>query len=136
MVWKSCYHGMVELSLVHSHSFLSLLRLNEGFATWIGWMAVDRFFPEWDIWTKFTSECLQTALTIDSLKNSHPIEVDVSDTLKIAQIFDEISYLKGSSCIRMLSTHLGTDTFLRVCQVEYCLLIFGSRPLFKETRVR
>lgn len=29
------------------------------------------------------------------------------------QIFDHISYLKGSSVIRMLSVHLGRDTFLR-----------------------
>ena len=89
-------------------------RLNEGFATWVGWLAVDHFFPEWDIWSKFTSESLQSALTMDSLKGSHAIEVEVNDALEIDQIFDAISYMKGSSCIRMLSNHLGVETFLKV----------------------
>jgi len=29
------------------------LWLNEGFATWVGWMVVDKLFPEWNIWTQF-----------------------------------------------------------------------------------
>ena len=90
-------------------------RLNEGFATWVGWLAVDYLYPEWDIWSKFTSESLQAALVMDSLKGSHAIEVEVNDALEIDQIFDAISYMKGSSCIRMLSNHLGTETFLKVC---------------------
>lgn len=36
----------------------------------------------------------------------------VKDALDIDQIFDAISYLKGSSVIRMLSGHLGVETFL------------------------
>ena len=87
--------------------------MNEGFATWVGWLAVDYLYPEWDIWSKFTSESLQTALTMDSLKGSHAIEVEVTHALEIDQIFDAISYMKGSSCIRMLSNHLGVQTFLK-----------------------
>lgn len=33
--------------------------------------------------------------------------------MEVDQIFDHISYLKGSSVIRMLSAHLGVDTFLK-----------------------
>ncbi len=51
---------------------------------------------------------------MDSLKESHAIEVEVNDALEIDQIFDAISYMKGSSCIRMLSNHLGVETFLKV----------------------
>ena len=36
----------------------------------------------------------------------------MKDALDIDQIFDAISYLKGSSVIRMLSGHLGVETFL------------------------
>lgn len=36
----------------------------------------------------------------------------VRNALEVDQIFDAISYLKGSSVIRMLSAHLGVDTFL------------------------
>lgn len=105
---------MVEFTLVTLPFTISENRLNEGFATWVGWLAVDYLYPEWDIWSKFTSESLQAALVMDSLKGSHAIEVEVNDALEIDQIFDAISYMKGSSCIRMLSNHLGTETFLKV----------------------
>ncbi|KAF2840379.1 hypothetical protein M501DRAFT_1002726 [Patellaria atrata CBS 101060] len=90
----------------------SELWLNEGFATWVGWLAVDHLYPEWDVWAQFVTESLQTGFGLDSLRNSHPIEVPVRDALEVDQIFDHISYLKGSSVIRMLSAHLTVDTFL------------------------
>jgi len=37
----------------------------------------------------------------------------VKDALDVDQIFDHISYLKGSSVIRMLAAHLGQETFLK-----------------------
>lgn len=88
------------------------LWLNEGFATWVGYYAVDHLFPEWDIFSEFVSSSLQQALRLDGLRNSHPIKVPVVDALDIDQLFDAISYLKGSSVILMLSSYLGTDTFL------------------------
>ncbi|PWY79542.1 aminopeptidase B [Aspergillus heteromorphus CBS 117.55] len=89
------------------------LWLNEGFATWVGWLAVDNFYPEWNIWSQFVAEGVQQAFQLDSLRASHPIEVPVKNALEVDQIFDHISYLKGSSVIRMLSDHLGRETFLR-----------------------
>ncbi|PYH98352.1 aminopeptidase B [Aspergillus ellipticus CBS 707.79] len=88
------------------------LWLNEGFATWVGWLAVDNFYPEWNIWSQFVAEGVQQAFQLDSLRASHPIEVPVRNALEVDQIFDHISYLKGSSVIRMLSDHLGRETFL------------------------
>ncbi|KAA6410075.1 MAG: aminopeptidase 2 [Lasallia pustulata] len=90
----------------------SELWLNEGFATWVGWLAVDHLYPEWNVWGQFVTESVQTALQLDSLRSSHPIEVPVTDALEIDQIFDHISYLKGSSVLRMLSGHLGREKFL------------------------
>ncbi|GES65620.1 aminopeptidase [Aspergillus terreus] len=89
------------------------LWLNEGFATWVGWLAVDHFYPEWNVWSQFVAEGVQQAFQLDSLRASHPIEVPVRNALEVDQIFDHISYLKGSSVIRMLSNHLGQETFLR-----------------------
>lgn len=63
------------------------LWLNEGFATWVGFAAVDYLFPEWDIFSGFVSESLQQALNLDGLRNSHPIEVPVVDALDIDQVF-------------------------------------------------
>jgi len=88
------------------------LWLNEGFATWVGWLAVDHLYPEWNVWGQFCAESADSGFTLDSIRNSHPIEVPVRDALEVDQIFDHISYLKGSSVIRMLSSHLGTETFL------------------------
>lgn len=59
------------------------------------------------------AEGVQQAFHLDSLRASHPIEVPVRNALEVDQIFDHISYLKGSSVIRMLSVHLGQETFLR-----------------------
>ncbi|KAJ5722092.1 Alanine/arginine aminopeptidase [Penicillium malachiteum] len=89
------------------------LWLNEGFATWVGWLAVDHFHPDWNVWSQFVAEGVQQAFHLDSLRASHPIEVPVRNALEVDQIFDHISYLKGSSVIRMLSVHLGRETFLR-----------------------
>ncbi|KAG7662321.1 uncharacterized protein J8A68_004215 [[Candida] subhashii] len=89
------------------------LWLNEGFATWVGFAAVDYLFPEWDIFSGFVSDSLQHALNLDGLRNSHPIEVPVVDALDIDQVFDAISYLKGASTILMISNYLGTDVFLQ-----------------------
>ncbi|KAK6341017.1 hypothetical protein TWF696_009328 [Orbilia brochopaga] len=89
------------------------LWLNEGFATWVGWLAVDKFYPDWDVWGQFVAESMQTGFQLDSLRSSHPIEVPVRDALEVDQIFDSISYLKGSSVIRMLSSALGQETFLK-----------------------
>ncbi|ORZ06624.1 aminopeptidase [Absidia repens] len=88
------------------------LYLNEAFATWVGWLAVDHIYPEWDIWTSFVNEDMPRALKLDALRSSHAIEVDVADASEIHQIFDAISYDKGASVIRMLSSWLGVDTFL------------------------
>lgn len=86
---------------------------NEAFATLIGYVAVDYLFPEWDIFAEFVSELIQSALLLDGLRNSHLIEVPVNDALDIDQVFDAISYLKGSSVLMMLQTYLGKDVFVK-----------------------
>ena len=87
------------------------LWLNEGFASYIEYLAVDHLFPKWDIWTQFAYHDLNPALELDSLKHTHPIEVEVHHPNEIGEIFDEISYSKGSSVIRMLAGYLGEKNF-------------------------
>ncbi|KAJ4396954.1 Aminopeptidase 2 mitochondrial [Gnomoniopsis smithogilvyi] len=88
------------------------LWLNEGFATWASWYSCNAFYPEWNVWQTFVTDTLQGALSLDSLRSSHPIEVPVKRADEINQIFDAISYSKGSCVLRMISTYLGEDTFL------------------------
>lgn len=88
------------------------LWLNEGFATWMSWYACNHFFPEWKIWQSYVTNDLQSALSLDSLRSSHPIEVPVKRADEINQIFDAISYSKGSCVLRMISRYLGEQTFM------------------------
>jgi len=87
------------------------LWLNEGFASWIEYLAVDHIFPEWKMWTQFIIDEQQQALKLDALEHTHPIEVPVSHPDEIRSIFDAISYSKGASTIHMLHSYLGPKTF-------------------------
>ncbi len=87
------------------------LWLNEGFASYIEYLAVDKLFPKWDIWTQFSTNDLGRALQLDALAHTHPIEVEVHHPDEIGEIFDEVSYSKGASIIRMLADYLGEKNF-------------------------
>ena len=85
------------------------LWLNEGYATFVESLCVDHLFPEFKIWTQFVTDVSTTALDLDSLKNSHPIEVPIGHPDEIYEIFDDISYHKGAAIIRMLHNYIGDD---------------------------
>lgn len=87
------------------------LWLNEGFASWVEYLAVDKLFPEWDIWTQFITDEQQPALKLDALDNTHPVEVPIKHPDEIRSIFDAISYNKGASVIHMLHGYLGAEDF-------------------------
>ena len=82
------------------------LWLNEGFASWIEYKAVDHLFPEWDMWTQFIFSDTGPAMSLDGLKNTHPIEAVVKTPHEINELFDAISYSKGAAIIRMLEQFL------------------------------
>ena len=65
------------------------------------------------MWTQFFGFDTINGLTLDGLRSSHPIEVDVKDPAEIREIFDEISYSKGASILRMLERFLGEAAFRR-----------------------
>ena len=87
------------------------LWLNEGFASYIEYLAADHLFPEWNIWSQFLLQDHGPALRLDSLATTHPIEVKVHHPDEIAEIFDEVSYSKGAAVIRMLAEYLGPKHF-------------------------
>jgi puromycin-sensitive aminopeptidase len=87
------------------------LWLNEGFASWVEYLAVDHLFPDWKIWTQFVYEDFSRALKLDALVSSHAVEVEVFHANEIDEIFDHISYAKGCSIIRMLVNYLGEEPF-------------------------
>ncbi|KZO91177.1 putative AAP1-alanine/arginine aminopeptidase [Calocera viscosa TUFC12733] len=90
------------------------LWLNEAFATLMGEVIIiQQIHPEWRPHAEFISNHLDRALALDSLRSSHPIEVPCPDETAINQIFDAISYSKGASVLRMLSSMIGEEVFLK-----------------------
>lgn len=87
------------------------LWLNEGFASYMGPKAVAHQFPQWKVWNQYVANEYLGALHADGLKNTHPIEIDVKNPCEIREIFDHITYLKGSVVNRMLEHFLGEEKF-------------------------
>lgn len=88
------------------------LWLNEGFATWVGYYAIDIIFPQWKVYDVCVSEDAQVALGADASRGSHPVEVPIQSSSDIDQVFDQISYLKGGGVINQLAHTIGVENFL------------------------
>ncbi|XP_066541158.1 alanyl (membrane) aminopeptidase-like b [Hoplias malabaricus] len=92
------------------------LWLNEGFASFISYLGVDRVEPNWHIKDLFVLKEVQPALQLDSLNSSHPLsstEADVQTPSEITDRFDSISYSKGAAVLRMLSAYITEEDFFR-----------------------
>lgn len=87
------------------------LWLNESFATFMATKAVHHFYPDWDLWNQFVLSSVNEAMGLDALKSSHPIEVNVKSPSQVREIFDDISYDKGGSVLRMLEDYIGESNF-------------------------
>lgn len=87
------------------------LWLNESFATFMAYKAVDHFWPEWHVWTDYLTETIFEGMGLDSLRSSHPIQGHIEDVAEIHELFDEIAYDKGGSILRMLEEYLSPDVF-------------------------
>jgi tricorn protease interacting factor F2/3 len=87
------------------------LWLNESFATFMSYKAADKIYPEWKMFDYFMLSRMEGALNGDSLEGSHPIDVEVKDPDSISEIFDEISYGKGGSILRMIENYVGSEAF-------------------------
>ena len=89
------------------------LWLNESFATFMAAKADAAMFPQWKTWEEFLRLDTAGALSRDSILNTHPIEVKVKSPSEIEEVFDDISYGKGASVIRMLEAYTGEESFMK-----------------------
>jgi tricorn protease interacting factor F2/3 len=87
------------------------LWLNESFATFMEAKTTDSLYPDWKMFDDFLLYDTGPALGGDSLRNTHPIDVNVSSPEEVSSIFDEISYGKGASILRMIEAYLGEESF-------------------------
>ena len=96
------------------------LWLNEGFASWMGSKCTDHFNPDWNEWlrrrvsrnpTRRIGFPKDTAMQSDARSTTHPVQQPIANEAEANGAFDEITYLKGQSIIRMLESFLGENVF-------------------------
>ncbi len=96
------------------------LWLNEGFASWMGSKCTDRFNPEWNEWlrrvvspnpTRRIGFPKDVAMQADARSTTHPVQQPIETEAEANSAFDEITYKKGQSIIRMLESFLGEEVF-------------------------
>jgi tricorn protease interacting factor F2/3 len=87
------------------------LWLNESFATFMAYKVVDWAYPQWKIWQDFVKNSTGGAMARDALNSTHPIEARVRSPEEVEELFDEISYGKGASILRMIEAYIGPDKF-------------------------
>ncbi len=112
-----------DVALVVAHEFAHMwfgdlvtmawwddLWLNEAFAEWMAHRAVDALAPDLDVWTRFRQRA-GSAMGTDALAKTHAIYTPVQSPAEASELFDAITYGKGSAVLRMLHAYLGDDTF-------------------------
>jgi aminopeptidase N len=96
------------------------LWLNEGFASWMGTKCTARFNPQWEVWlrrnlprdpTRRVGIAKEQAMEGDARSTTHPIQQLVATEAEANSAFDDITYKKGQSFLRMLESFLGEDVF-------------------------
>jgi len=86
------------------------LWLNEGFASWMESRTTARLHPEWN--TQLGAVGVrETAMRRDSVAGTHPVVQHVETVEQANQAFDEITYSKGESIIRMLEAYVGENAW-------------------------
>jgi aminopeptidase N len=96
------------------------LWLNEGFASWMGTKCTARFNPQWEVWlskstprdpTRRHGIGREAAMEGDARSTTHPIQQTIATEAEASSAFDDITYRKGMSLIRMLESFLGESVF-------------------------
>lgn len=96
------------------------LWLNEGFASWMGSKCSAHFNPDWEIWlarnvqrdpARRSGIPKETAMERDAKSTTHAIQQPIHNEAEANSAFDDITYRKGQSFLRMLESFLGENAF-------------------------
>ncbi|HYA58216.1 MAG TPA: M1 family metallopeptidase [Thermoplasmata archaeon] len=87
--------------------------LNESFASFLSSKIAERVDPAFDARSAAILNVTGAAAAFqgDSLRATHPVRAEVHRPEEISQIFDEISYGKGSALLAMFEAYLGPEKF-------------------------
>ena len=89
------------------------LWLNESFAEWSSYLALDEGTDFSNGWTNFNASRKNAGYRQDQLSTTHPIATDMVDLEAVNANFDMISYAKGASVLRQLFAYVGRDNFIK-----------------------
>ena len=78
------------------------------------------------IWEQWSIDSLGSAQRLDSLRSSHPIIVPIKHAEEVEQVFDAISYSKGSTVVNMIYNTLGRDNFQKGLQIYFRRHAYGN----------
>ncbi|VVB76765.1 Tricorn protease-interacting factor F2 [uncultured archaeon] len=88
------------------------LWLNESFATYMSYKAIQAVIPEWDMMTQYLNDEVGGALGADQLKSTQPISTRVNDPEEMNEAFNpEITYAKGGAVLEMIEDYVGSRVF-------------------------
>src|SRR5437016_5326641 len=82
--------------------------------------ATEHFKPQWEVWlrrnlprdpTRRVGIAKEQAMEGDARSTTHPIQQPVATEAEANSAFDDITYKKGQSFLRMLESFLGEDVF-------------------------
>ena len=105
--------------------------LNEGFARILEFVCLSNIEKEeYEYRNNFIINIYENAITSDEKAITHPINAIVNSANEIDEIFDVISYSKGSSIIRMLMYYIGEDLFKK------SLRKYLKENMFKNTTTK
>lgn len=85
--------------------------LNEAFASFMELKATEAMRPEWKRWLAFANLEVPWAMGTDQLKSTRPIEFEVTAPEEVDQMFDAITYGKGSAVLHMIDEFIGVENF-------------------------
>ncbi|CAL1542580.1 unnamed protein product [Lymnaea stagnalis] len=87
------------------------LWLNEGFASLLMYLAMDKAYPQWNVFAIQIVDEILPAMVKDALTTSRPVSSHIADPDDIPQHFDTISYSKGMAILRMIMAFAGAENF-------------------------
>lgn len=74
-------------------------------------------YPDWDLARQFVVENHQQSMQLDSTEATHAMTNKAVETqAQSSAMFDNISYNKAASIIRMFSHYIGAEAFKRSLQ--------------------
>ncbi|XP_011614185.2 leucyl-cystinyl aminopeptidase [Takifugu rubripes] len=94
------------------------LWLNEGFATYMQYMSLQKVLPQMDIGNSFLAVRFRV-LDKDALNSSHAVSTEVDTSEQVEEMFDSVSYEKGASILLMLCTSLLGEQQFRKGLIQY-----------------